>query len=282
MITLGATTWSEHQALLPDISRPLTLAEYAAFFPVVEIDTFFYAIPAQKTVRNWQKQVPKEFKFVVKAHRSMTGHVKEKVELATLKQTFRAFKEALVPLRETNQLTAVLFQFPPFFTPTKKSINYLRQLRTWLPEIAICVEFRAQSWYRPETLPSLVEFCQTQHLTLTAADEPSQTEASVPFKPIVTTPELFFMRLHGRNQHGWSKKGPNWRKERTLYRYSETELTEFKDIINGLQGQVNEICVIFNNNSGGDAAPNALTLKEMLGIDFYGLAPKPPTQLKLI
>ena len=74
MITLGATTWSEHQALIADI-RPVKLEEYAAFFPVVEVDTFFYAIPTVQTIENWQTKVPKTFSFVVKANRvSNKGH----------------------------------------------------------------------------------------------------------------------------------------------------------------------------------------------------------------
>ena len=73
MITIGATTWSEHKALITE-ARPVTLAEYAANFPVVEVDTFFYGIPRISTVKNWQAQVPPAFHFVVKAHRSMTGH----------------------------------------------------------------------------------------------------------------------------------------------------------------------------------------------------------------
>ena len=84
-----------------------------------------------------------------------------------------------------------------------------------------------------------------------AADEPHQTEASVPFYPVVTTPDLMFWRLHGRNQQGWLKKGPNWRKERTLYRYDHAELEQFKQTLVGLQNDVKEICIIFNNNSAG-------------------------------
>lgn len=281
MITIGATTWSEHKALITE-DRPVTLAEYAANFPVVEVDTFFYGIPRISTVKNWQTQVPPTFQFVVKAHRSMTGHVDKKANLTELTETFVNFKLAVAPLVATGQLKTVLFQFPPYFIPTKKSINYLRQIRAWLPELPLCLEFRNQAWYQPKTLPSLVAFCRQERFTLTAADEPHQTKASVPFYPVVTTPDLMFWRLHGRNQQGWLKKGPNWRKERTLYRYDHAELEQFKQTLTGLQNDVKEICIIFNNNSAGDAVPNALALKELLGIDFDGLGLPPPTQLNLI
>ena len=42
-ITIGLTTWKEHQALIKE-AHPLTLREYAQHLPVVEVDTFFYAL----------------------------------------------------------------------------------------------------------------------------------------------------------------------------------------------------------------------------------------------
>jgi len=48
-----------------------------------------------------------------------------------------------------------------------------------------------------------------------------------------------------------------------------------------LQPQPKELCVIFNNNSAKDAAPNALSLQKMMNIEFEGLAPKSPEQLDL-
>lgn len=281
MITIGTTTWSEHQELLNQ-EHPLTLAQYAAFFPVVEVDTFFYAIPKQQTVLGWQRQVPNTFKFVVKANRLMTGHTNDKITFGQLKQVFANFLEAIAPLYATGQLQAVLFQFPPYFKPTKKRINYLRQLRILAPDIPICLEFRNQNWYQKEMLPSLLKFCSEQNLSLTVVDEPQQTTGSVPFLPLTTTSDLMLWRLHGRNQQGWLKKGPNWRKERTLYRYSQNELKTFAQTLIEISPKPKEICVIFNNNSGGDAAPNALALKELLHLEFDGLLPKPPTQIDLL
>ena len=44
-ITMGMTTWTEHPVLIHDEQRPVKLDEYAQHFPVVEVDTFFYALP---------------------------------------------------------------------------------------------------------------------------------------------------------------------------------------------------------------------------------------------
>lgn len=75
------------------------------------------------------------------------------------------------------------------------------------------------------------------------------------------------MRFHGRNASGWHQSGaPNWREVRYLYRYNEEELSEWKERLDQLEKQSQEICVVFNNNSGGDAAANAKQLMTMLGM----------------
>ena len=79
MITLGLTTWNEHPTLIHNEDRPVTLSEYSAYFPTVELDTFFYGIPRISTVENWQAQVPESFQFVVKANKVLTLH--EQIEI---------------------------------------------------------------------------------------------------------------------------------------------------------------------------------------------------------
>lgn len=49
-ITIGLTTWTEHPALIKNEQRPVTLNEYAQHLPVVEVDTFFYALPQVTTI----------------------------------------------------------------------------------------------------------------------------------------------------------------------------------------------------------------------------------------
>ncbi len=52
------------------------------------------------------------------------------------------------------------------------------------------------------------------------------------------------------------------------------ELLEWKEWLGQLQRQVKDIVVIFNNNSGGDAADNAKQMMELLRIEYEGLAPR--------
>lgn len=279
-ITMGMTTWTEHPALIHGEQRPVTLNEYAQHFPAVELDTFFYALPQVTTIQNWLAAVPSTFQFIIKAHQKMTLHEK-KQERGELEQVFRQYRRTISPLIAAGQLKTILFQFPPYFDATVRDFSYLRLVRTWLGNLPIAVEFRNQTWYQPGIQASVQDFCRELNFTLVAADEPHDTPTSVPFVLTTTTPELAILRLHGRNQQGWDHQGKDWRKTRTLYRYSAAELKFFQEQIVALNPQPREVCVIFNNNSAKDAAPNALALKEMMGVEFTGLAPKSPEQLDL-
>ena len=73
-VTVGLTTWSEHPSLINNARKKTTLKEYGQHFPVVEVDTFFYALPQLMTVQKWLTDVAPGFQFIVKAHQVMTGH----------------------------------------------------------------------------------------------------------------------------------------------------------------------------------------------------------------
>lgn len=279
-ITIGLTTWTEHPALINNEQRPVTLNEYAQYLPTVEVDTFFYALPQVTTIQNWLAEVPEAFQFIVKAHRGMTLHERGQ-EKGELEQLFNRYRKTVAPLVAAGQLKTVLFQFPPYFDASPQDIEYLRLVRLWMGNLPIAIELRNQTWYRPGTLKSLLAFCRELHFTLVAADEPHGTVTSVPFVLATTNPDLVMMRLHGQNTEGWVNQGKSWRKTRTLYKYSPAELQAFCDQINQLTPQPKELCVIFNNNSGKDAAPNALQLQKMLDIHFTGLAPRSPEQIDL-
>lgn len=275
MITIGLTTWTEHPSLLGGTEK-LTLTEYSGVLPVVEVDTPFYGIPRVTTVAKWQKEVPAKFQFILKANQVMTLHdtAEEGVSMDALKTAYREYRAMLKPLTQHHQLKAILFQFPPFFERSTRNFHYLQRMVEWLPGLPIAVEFRNQSWYEEGVKDSVFGFLKDLGVAHVMVDEPHALNDGVSFEPVVTNPQLAILRLHGRNQQGWSTKGPNWRSQRTLYRYSDQELTDFKDTIEQVQTQAAEVCVIFNNNSGGDAADNALSLKNMLGVSFGDLGPQ--------
>ncbi|MCI1688149.1 DUF72 domain-containing protein [Schleiferilactobacillus harbinensis] len=270
-ITIGLTTWTEHPSLLGG-TKKLTLSEYAGFFPVVEVDTAFYAIPKPLVVHNWRLQVPASFQFIVKANGIITKH--ERVTEFDLPATVNAFRAAFQELHDHGQLQAVLLQFPPFFTVSRENILYLRQLRDLFGDWPLTVEWRNNTWYKPALVKESMLLLQELHMSLTIADEPATQGNSVPFYPAVTDQQQAFFRLHGRNLAGWQNPGAGWRRKRTLYRYNDQELHDIAAAVQKVAAQAQTTTIIFNNNAGGDAADNALMLQKILGLSFTDLNPR--------
>ena len=276
MITIGLTTWKEHPALIGGEERPVTLTEYAGRLPVVELDTPFYGIPRQSTVANWQAAVPDGFQYILKANQVMTRHDRQHpLEEAGFTAAFDQFIMAIQPMVTAGKLMTVLFQFPPFFNRTTANIQYLRDVRLKMGKLPVAVEFRSPSWFEtPGMTADVMAYLQSLKLTNVTTDEPHNLNDGIPLVETVTTPELAVVRLHGRNAQGWFNQGTDWRKTRTLYRYSEAELQDIAALVKRVAQHAQQVCVIFNNNSAKDAAPNALRLQKILGLHWQNLAPQ--------
>lgn len=278
MITIGLTTWSDHPNLINDEQRPVQLSEYAAVFPVVEIDTTFYGVPSESTFLHWVEEVPTSFQFIVKANREMTMHpdLDQQITEAEREQIFCDFNQRMRLLIATNQLKTILFQFPPMFNATHENIQYLMRLRSLMADLPISIEFRNMTWLDDAIFPELEEFFADLKYDLVAVDEPRGLTNSADF---ILNAQTKIVRLHGHNQHGWQDSGMQWRKERTNYRYSTEELRQLATKIRA--SGATDVCVIFNNNGGHAAAGNALELQQLLDLHFANLAPRPPQQLDL-
>lgn len=276
MITIGLTTWKEHPALIGGEERPVTLTEYAGRLPVVELDTPFYGIPRQSTVANWQAAVPDGFQYILKANQVMTRHDRQHpLEEAGITAALDQYIMAIQPMVTAGKLMTVLFQFPPFFNRTTANIQYLRDVRLKMGKLPVAVEFRSPSWFEtPGMTADVMAYLQSLKLTNVTTDEPHNLNDGIPLVETVTTPELAVVRLHGRNAQGWFNQGTDWRKTRTLYRYSEAELQDIAALVKRVAQHAQQVCVIFNNNSAKDAAPNALRLQKILGLHWQNLAPQ--------
>lgn len=280
MISIGLSTWTRHPHLIHDEQREVRFDEYAGVFPLVELDTSFYGIPSSSAIKKWIRQAPDGFKYILKAHSTMTHHddghtpVSEGERMAT----FKAFKTAIKPLVVSEKLAMVLFQFPPFFTRTLEHIRYLREVRIQMSDLPVGVEFRDPSWYEGGLSEDVFNYLKSLDLTYVIADEPFDGNAGVPFTPIVTTPTAAYFRLHGQNRRGWLQREGSWEHERTNYHYSTKEIQALGQAISTVAKQVEQTYVIFNNNGHRDAAANAEMLRDELGLHFTGLG---PTQIEL-
>lgn len=269
MIDIGLTTFKEHGKLLN--KSFLTLSEYASLFPIVEMNTSFYGIKSPTVSQKWVDETPNNFSFIVKAFKAMTNHAKWEDYYDTQQLMDDAFKLFLSPLVENGRLSSILCQFPSYFICNKQNVEYLRNLRTRFKGYPIALEFRSETWYSETIRKDMLLFMRNQGYTLVIVDEPQVARHSVPFLSEMTTPGYAYIRLHGRNKRYWAEKSSDWRKKRTLYRYTDEELKWLANEVKQLETK--QTVVIFNNNSGGDAGENGLSLKKLLGIDYKGLNP---------
>ncbi|RDI41445.1 DUF72 domain-containing protein [Falsibacillus pallidus] len=274
MIYVGVTGWGDHDSLYTGLTNKRDrLKEYSGHFPIVELDASFYAVQPKRNVEKWLKETPESFQFIVKAYQGMTGHQRGEIPFETVKDMFEAFIDSVRPIHESGKLAMVLFQFPPWFDCKKENVDYIRYCKSMMGDMPCAIEFRHQSWYRPEFRERTLAFIRDENWIHSICDEPQAGEGSVPTVLEAVNPERTLIRLHGRNFHGWNKpNGDNWREVRYLYRYNKEELLEWKNNIGVLKNQTKDLYVLFNNNSGGDAADNAKQFIELMDIEYQGLA----------
>ncbi|TLQ03594.1 DUF72 domain-containing protein [Pediococcus stilesii] len=276
MIQIGMSTWADHPSLSVEGKEKSTLDEYAGHFPVVEVDSSFYAIPSLSNIVNWQHQVPENFKFIFKASRVMTLHdANDDEEYLTpeRRMEFTSFRKVMQPLINSQQLESVLFQFPPSFRCDLTNIRYLFEIREMMGNLPIAVEFRNSSWFTKALEADTISYLERLNMINVTVDEPFDGNLGMPLVLQVTSTDKAMFRLHGRNAKGWFNSGKEWRRERTNYRYSTDELNELAKWIKAVAEQVSDVTVIFNNNGNHDAVDNGEELQEILGLHFEGLGP---------
>ncbi|WP_281658061.1 DUF72 domain-containing protein [Halobacillus sp. Cin3] len=275
-INIGLTGWGDHASLYSEKTRSENkLSEYASHFPVVEVDTAFYAIQPLSRYEKWLKETPDSFSFVIKAFNQLTGHDRESRSVQEARDLMLRYEESVQPVWEAGKVNALLFQFPPWFDVRKEHIRKLRYIREWLEPYPIALEFRNRTWFQEEYRAQTLSFMKDQQWIHSICDEPQAGEGSVPRILVPTHPNKTLVRFHGRNTHGWNKNGrKDWRKVRFLYRYSHDELAEWAERARELEQETPEVTLLFNNNSGGDAADNAKQFQEMLNIHYNDLNPR--------
>ena len=80
-ILVGTSSWTDKTLIdcgrfYPAAAKTpeARLRFYASQFPIVEVDTSYYAIPTEQTAKQWVERTPGRFVFNVKAFRLLTTH----------------------------------------------------------------------------------------------------------------------------------------------------------------------------------------------------------------
>jgi uncharacterized protein YecE (DUF72 family) len=228
-------------------------------------------------VRGWAERSPDGFVMHVKAFGLMTRHpVKleqvppelrdglpvdergrvDRPSREARSAVFRAFLEALQPLRDAGKLGGILFQLPPYIVWKTSALDYLEWARDQLGPDAMLVEPRHRSWFADDVRVELLRWLEQQRMSWVTVDAPKVDAANVPATLVAATSELAYVRFHGRNAATWNVRGGS-AAQRFDYLYGEDELREWVQPLRELAGEAEEAYAFFNNNNQTDGVAQA-------------------------
>jgi uncharacterized protein YecE (DUF72 family) len=205
---------------------------YASRFRTVELNNPFYRLPTPEMFARWRDSTPDDFDFAVKASRFIT-HIKRLRDVSAEIALFMERATVLGP-----KLGPILFQLPP-----TQQLD-LERLRSFLPLLTPdrqwVIEFRHPSWHTEEVYRSLSEFGIALCIPVGGGLHPDR----------ITTATFTYIRMHrGQEPDGG---------------FSSSELGDWARQVRGLLAAGKGVYVYFNNDWGGLAIRDAVSLEEML------------------
>jgi uncharacterized protein YecE (DUF72 family) len=296
VIRFGTAGWTDTTLTAPGVFYPddartaeSRLRYYASRFPLVEVDSTYYALPAEKNASLWATRTPRGFVFDVKANALMTGHTTETSRLPkTLRdalppelasrprisasslpdelrdEVWRIFLSALEPLRQSDKLGSVLLQFPPWFGPSRQNADAVIDAVRRLGDVRGAVELRNAKWFEGRTAERTLKLLRDHAIPFVMVDEPQGHANSVPPVRATTSPKLAVVRLHGRRAATWSMQNVSVQ-ERFCYLYDRSQLAEWVSPIRDAASNAEEVHIVFNNCYSNYGTTNALELAALVG-----------------
>jgi len=248
--------WGEAGFYPPNTPARKMLGLYARHFPVTELNYTWYQMPKAGVMERTVQNAPPGFDFAVKLTRTLT----HEIDPRNWRQEALRFREGITPLKQAGRLPAVLVQFPPSFDRGRANRLHLARLFDELAGLPLAVEFRHRSWAVDNVFAGL----QSRRIALVTVDVPGLTHL-FPTLDVVTNPDLFYIRFHGRNLQGW--RSGNMQKQFD-YDYSNDELAAWsRSTIPKMASQARTGLIFFNNHVRGQAPHNAQILMEQLGLN---------------
>ena len=248
MIFLGTAGWKYDHWRGSFYSRHQLndLEYYSRHSSLVEINSTFYRIPTETTVRSWYHYTPDDFIFSAKLTRDITHSRDRMFNSETVEYFFNRMNQGL-----EDKFKTVLVQFPPWLKYSDKSFMFLTSI---IDECllyfkgTIVVEIRDESWIIPE----FKKFLHSHQISLART-----TRFPIPenFAPL---PSLYYLRLLGDR-----KLIPDESLGQVFLDKQEA-LKEWVTKLVSLTSQYDTIFVLINNRFSGYAINDAITLSKAL------------------
>ncbi|QQG64622.1 DUF72 domain-containing protein [Desulfobulbus oligotrophicus] len=244
--------WIEAGIYPPGTKSARMLELYRNLFPVVELNYTWYQMVRTETMERMLAGDGAGLLYCAKLTRTMTHEVED-----NWRSQAELYRHGIQPLLTSGRLLSVLVQLPPFFHRTTKNRSYLASLLDALQPLPLAVEFRHHSWAQDSVFKGL----EQRRITLVSVDAPSLPYL-FPSLDVVTNPELFYLRLHGRNSRGWRSRS---KQQQFNYDYTEEDLAQWsRDRVPRMRKACNTGVILFNNHVAGQAVRNARTMARMI------------------
>jgi len=252
-IRIGTQGWNYEDWVGPFYPRGAKATDffdlYARIFDTVEIDSTFYAIPSEASIKSWRRRAPRGFVYSLKAPQEIT----HRQRLRGCKEALEQFCERARGLEET--LGVVLIQLPPDFSP--RSWNALESFIPTLPsDMRFAVEFRDDSWLGEEFCERALELLNGRGVALALLDSKwIRRDISI--------------RLAARGAVDFAYV--RWMGPRELTEFSriqinrDPELAEWAAAFDVLRREVGSVYGYFNNHYQGHSPGSANLFKGLIG-----------------
>jgi uncharacterized protein YecE (DUF72 family) len=209
-----------------DLPQKKWFEYYSAQFNTLELNVTFYRFPKAGSLKMWHDKAPENFTFTVKAPRIIT-HFKKLIEAQTaLSHFYGQISEGL-----KLKCGPVLFQFPSTFV---YEIHKLERIVSMVDNtVNNVVEFRHESWWRPEVFQAF----QENNITFCGMSHPALPQ------DVIRTSDIVYYRFHGI-PHLYTSS------------YLPHDLEDVAQRIQNING-AREAYIYFNNTGEGAAIQNA-------------------------
>ena len=238
-VRIGTSGWSYNHWVNvlypPGMPAARRLARYVEVFDTVELNASFYRWPRDSTFAGWRDQLPAGFTMSVKAHRGLTHYRR----LASPEPWIERFERCWQLLGDCRGV--LLVQLHPEQQRDDARLDFF--LRSMPDSIRVAVELRHPSWNDPAVY-RLLKRRRAAYVVMSGAGLPCIPQA---------TTDLVYVRMHGPDSD-------------VMYAgsYPEQDLRWWAARVAEWDGDGRDVWVYFNNDLGGHAVRNALTLRDLL------------------
>jgi len=250
-VYIGAQGWNYDDWIGPlyprGTSKKDLLQLYSKVFDTVEIDSTFYAIPPESTVKGWLEKTPENFIFSLK----LISEITHRNRLVESEDLLNRFSERARQFG--NKLGSILIQLPPDFSPAERK-SFSNFLKLLPHDLRFAVEFRDSKWLNETTLSELRE-----HKVAIALIDSKWIDRELSLN-LIEQPTASFSYVR------WL--GPRELTDYSRIQFERTEeLSLWREGFERLAERVETIYGYFNNHYQGHSPESSNRFKKMLGIE---------------